>query len=658
MNRMKQTLLRAVGTFKAKLIASFICIVIIFTAVALFNLDQVANIKDQIAKQNTEMDKKVNALELKNEVQILFTLTTGLTTTQNLDLEEEYRDNTDSFHANVAKLTASATTGEQRKLATKLNTVSMEFTDTFDKAVILLKDENADPMTVIEEMDSALERTKAHREYIFQILDEFYTSFTSSAQTAVESSDSLLDSTVKASTIALIVVLILSIIVATFLILSFTRPISNLQRAVKRVAEGDFRHKLNSTSRDELGHLSHDFDHMIERVNEMMGTTQHIALSLAKYSESFQTFSKTTALANAGIIRAIDDISSGADQQALHTEQSTGLIIELEQEVNDISSYTHNMRQMSVEAGLNTKTGSASVSALKETAEQSDRVMHQIFKSMDALVTSSGKIEKIIKSITDISNQTNILSLNAAIEAARAGVHGKGFAVIAEEIRQLSLQTKNSSYLISQIVITLVEQLDQFQVDMRSARTSFQAQSGKVNETLSAFNSIDSSINKLTVQMEQIQHKVLHTKLKNEKLTESVHYVAAIAQETAAGVEEVNSTSIEQDNSIHSIAEQANEINHLSQRLFEELNKFQIISISTEDEDVEAAQTQSLEEHPFILQQGPIDHYDIIAPQTDEDSAILLKEQVAPEHTQAEAAKDKDKDKELEKNKERDLVTV
>ncbi|WP_068610133.1 methyl-accepting chemotaxis protein [Paenibacillus swuensis] len=568
---------RLYATFKAKLILSFILIVVIFTGVALYNLTQVTGIKTQIANQNAAMDKKVEALELKQNIQVLFNISTNLTSTQNLDLEQEYRDNTASFQKSVTQLAAYADNAEQRKLVPKLKTVSQEFITNFDAAVALLKDENADPLTVIDEMNAATDRTKAHREYLFQLVDSFYQSFSESAMSAINKSDHMLNSTVQASAVASAVVLVLCALVATLLILSFVRPIGQLQQAVKRVAGGDFRYKVHSGRQDELGMLSRDFDHMIDQVNEMTGATKQIASSLSRYSDTFHSFSKTTAVANKEIIRAIDDISSGADQQAIHTEESTNLIAELESGVQEISLYTESMKEMSLEANRNTQTGSASVTSLKKAAEESDQVLTAVFESMEAVMSSSGQIEKIVNTITDISNQTNILSLNAAIEAARAGVHGKGFAVIADEVRQLSGQTKNSSALISQIIRGLVERLSELQMQMQQAMTSFQAQGGKVNETLLSFRSIDSSMDKLTTQMERIQLKVLETKTKNEKLTASVRYVASIAEETAAGVEEVNSTSIQQDEAIRSIADQAEEINQLSRRLFEEMSKFRTV---------------------------------------------------------------------------------
>ncbi|MFD2613357.1 methyl-accepting chemotaxis protein [Paenibacillus gansuensis] len=573
-----------VASFKARLIWSFILIVGIVAGASYLQIQEVRAIKQQLAGQNRETAKKIQALELKQNLQVLFNISTNLISTQNLDLEQDFRDNTEAFQRSVQQLSGSAATPKQRKLVPKLNTVSQEFIANFDKAVAMLKDESSDPLAVIDEMNAAGERTKAHREYMFQIVDEFYRSFSATASAAVAKSDQLLDSTVGATTTTSVIVLIVCTAVAVLLIASFTRPIGRLQDAVKQVAAGDFTVKLYSSSQDELGILSRDVDHMIGQVNKMMGAAHAIASSLSAASDRFRSFSTTTAAANEEIIRAIDEISRGAGEQASHTEQSAELIVGMQQEIDLITRYTDQMKQMSIAANETTRSGSEAVGSLTRSAQQTDAVLAEVFQSLEALGASSVRIEQIVNTITDISNRTNILSLNAAIEAARAGVHGNGFAVIAEEVRQLSGQTKESSAAVSLIIRSLLEQLGGLQSQMSEARNRFQAQTGKVSETMLAFQSIHASIETLSSQMDRIGHQVAEAKEKNGKLTISVQYVASIAEETAAGVEEVNSASIQQDEAIRSIAGQAEEINSLSARLFAELSKFRIAGNSAEKE--------------------------------------------------------------------------
>jgi methyl-accepting chemotaxis protein len=212
--------------------------------------------------------------------------------------------------------------------------------------------------------------------------------------------------------------------------------------------------------------------------------------------------------------------------------------------------------------------------------------MDHINNTMEKLSESSSQIEKIVHTISEISTQTNVLALNAAIEAARAGVHGKGFSVIAEEVRLLSSETKASASHIARLISSVQLQMKEANQQTLEARMSIHSQSIKVTETLGSFQDMDASSIEIATQMEQISLKVEQVKRKNDSLNETLQIVAGIAEETAAGVQEVNSSSQQQDVAIRKIAEQAVEINGLSQDLFTEIDQFEIETSSSESEPV------------------------------------------------------------------------
>jgi methyl-accepting chemotaxis protein len=426
------------------------------------------------------------------------------------------------------------------------------------------------------------------KDNIFGLVDKFYVTYAEAADRAIANSTAALDKTSQVMKFASVIVLIITITIAFLLVRSFTRPIARLQSAVAMIASGDLRHTIHSSSQDELGQLSQGFDHMIMQVRDMLGNTQKIASSLSEHSHSFHAFSQGTASANTEILKAIHEISTGADEQAVQSEKSAQIIADLEAEIGQISEYTNLMKKTSSEAAGKTLLGTQSIQSLSEASLKSQLVLHKTGEAMENLAASSNQIGKIVRSITEISTQTNVLALNAAIEAARAGVHGKGFSVIADEVRSLSAQTNDSSKMVGQIVVMLQKQIQELQASMQEASQYSQAQNSRVEETLHSFGGIELSMEQITSQIGQIHQKIDQAKQKNEKLVESVHYVAAIAEETAAGVEEVNSTSIHQDASIRRIAEESDDIYSLSQQLFEEISRFLIIDPITKNQTPEA----------------------------------------------------------------------
>jgi methyl-accepting chemotaxis protein len=503
----------------------------------------------------------------------------------------------------IQRIGDTATTPEQAKWRSKLISLTVDYTNTFDVAAKLVQENKLTSADLDKNMEYLYNESQKLMADIFINVDQFYVAYSQDAEAAVAATQKLLNRTVAIMLSASLIVVASGAVIAYMLIRSFVKPIQKLQQAVRFMSEGDLRFKINSRSKDELGVLSSSFDHMIDQVSNMLAHTQTIASSLSAHSKTFHRFSSTTAAANADIVRAIQEISTGSDQQALHSEKSTLLIAELEGEIETISGYTQTVQQKSREAAVNTYTGSTSMEALKEASASSREVLNKVVEAMESLSASSSQIGKIVNTITEISQQTNVLALNASIEAARAGAHGRGFSVIAEEVRQLSNQTQQSSQLISSIIHSLQKQTKELESYLGEARTSFDRQNDKMDESLDAFQQIHGSMDQLSEHISNIHQQIASAKAKNQMLVESVQYVSAIAEETAAGVEAVNSTSVQQDAAIHQIAAQADDILDLSDRLFSEINQFQIGEI--EQVSIELSEGWGVTAEPAQIESVP-----------------------------------------------------
>lgn len=592
-------------SMKWKLILSFSAVVLFFLGVALYQNYKINQVEISMETQKMEMEKRITVSTITQLLQEMNGVETSLAGSSDLEFTQPFKDKQTKLKEELGKVKFEADSPASKELEQLHNQVG-GYTGYFDGLVNTIKDEQLDPMAVLERIDELHTKALAMNKAMLETNEKLYTAAAENAEKAQDYSFDLLNLTSSMGTYAAILVFIFTIVIAVMLIRSFLNPINKLQAALRKIAEGDLRQQINSPYNDELGSLSHHFDHMVLRVREMLQHTQSVASSLATYSHSFQQSSSITAHTNQEIVSTIQEISVGAEQQAGQSEQSAGLIQELEREVHEITEYTEVMLSTSQTANHNTRKGSESVIALREVSEHSRESVNKVYLALTKLSDQSKDISRITKSITNISNQTNILSLNAAIEAARAGVYGKGFAVIADEVRQLSDQTKESSVHISQIINELQAGMDEFQQYMLETKGSLEEQDQKVAETLSSFEAIDQSIVEISKQIGQIHDKVDMTQTMNRRLAESVHNVAAIAEETAAGVQEVNASSVQQDNAIHDIARQAVEINEISQKLFKEINVFKINSdivdeiIAGEDSDSPGDETPAPAEQSYL----------------------------------------------------------
>ncbi|MFD0698688.1 methyl-accepting chemotaxis protein [Paenibacillus sp. GCM10027628] len=591
--------MKIIMTMRFKLMASFSGVLLIFLAVAFFNLYQVNQIKQHMNDQNDKVKLKVMALELKEKVQELNIIASGLEISKKPEYILRYNKEKEPFKEMIKNIGDTASSPEQLQWRSQLILASVDYISNFESAAQMVQGNGTSPKDLELNLLYLYNESQDLKDKIFGLVDKFYVTYAQSADQAVSSSTNELDRTSQVMLTASAIVLIVTTVIAFLITRSFTRPIKRLQKAVALIAAGDLTHTINSKSKDELGTLSDSFDHMIVQVRQMLSATLQIASSLSEHSHAFHRLSQHTAAANTDILKAIHEISSGADEQAMKSEQSSLIIAELEAEIRDITAFTNLMMRASSEAAAGTQQGTDSVRALKVSSEQSQAVLHKVDAAMKTLADSSKQIGAIVHSITEISTQTNVLALNAAIEAARAGVHGRGFSVIAEEVRQLSQQTNDSSKTISSIIQSLQKQIQELTSSLLEARESTVTQNRRVVDTLGSFEAIENSMQGIQSQIEQIHLKIEHARSKNDNLVDSVQFVAAIAQETAAGVEEVNSTSIQQDASIRRIAEASDDILELAQQLFAEISKFQIEETQvTEQNEVEQlyVNTPSLEE--------------------------------------------------------------
>ncbi|MEK5236296.1 methyl-accepting chemotaxis protein [Paenibacillus sp. FSL L8-0470] len=560
---------------KWKLILVFSAITFIFLGVALYQGHKINQVELSMERQKTEMEKRITVQTITQLLQELDGLEKSLAESSDVELAGSFKDKQQQLTDEIANMDFEQETPASAELQL-LRTQAGEYAGLFGELVKTMEDESLDPLTVLEQIDALHMKALAVNQSMLETNGKLYDAAAGNAERAQDHSFALLDQTVSIVLYAAGGVFLFTLVLAWLLIRSFLGPVRRLQDALRQIADGDLRQQINSPYNDELGRLSYHFDHMVTRVREMLRQTLSVASSLADYSHSFQQSSSITADTNQDIVRTIQEISVGADQQAVQSEQSAVLLQELEREVDEITDHTDAMLTTSETANHNTRRGSETVTALQQISRHSRDSIGRVYQALEKLVEQSQDITRITNSITEISKQTNILSLNAAIEAARAGASGKGFAVIADEVRHLSVQTKDSSIHISEIIHELQNSMTDFQGYMLETKKSLEQQEHQVAETLASFEAIDGSITGISRQIGQIHHKVELTRKINSRLAVSIHSVASVAEQTAAGVQEVNASSTQQDKAIRDIARQAVEINEISQQLFTEINIFKI----------------------------------------------------------------------------------
>ncbi|AFH60699.1 methyl-accepting chemotaxis protein [Paenibacillus caseinilyticus] len=571
-------------TLKRKLIAGMTGVIALFLCAALLNLYQVGRIKEQLRLQNDKVELKQAALELKESVQELNIIASGLEISRKAEYIPRYNEERQAFEAHLKRIGDTADTEEKALWRSKLILLTGEYTNTFDVAAGLITQNSLSEKDLAANMEYLYNESQTLMKEIFLYVDMFFITYSEDADSAVASTLQRLDRTVGLLLAALAVSVVLSAVVLTLLLRSFLPPVRRLQEAAARIAAGDLRHRIRSTAQDELGQLSTAFDHMANAVRTMLAHTRDAAGALAEHSLSFREYAGTTAAANQEIVSAIDDISAGAQEQARHAEAGAALLSGLAEAMHSMTGSMEDIREMSRTSALQTEAGAASAEALGSSAARSAEVLEKVGSALRSLTGSSAEIADLSGRVAGMAAQTQVLALNATIEAARAGEYGRGFSVIAGEVRQLAEQSRASSLSVGKVVGSLQTQIQDVEASLSEVLATFGRQHSDVQDSIAAFGAIREAMAELAGRIDRVHGLTAEARQKNLQLGEAVSAVAGIARDTAAGVQEVAASSQGQDASIRRIASRSDDILSLAQRLQSELEKFSI----GEDEDVTA----------------------------------------------------------------------
>ena len=396
------------------------------------------------------------------------------------------------------------------------------------------------------------------------------------AQTSEDTTKSAELSTTLLITIAAIGVII-AILLATFLIRNITKPLLQLKNAANVIATGDLREEnINVKTKDEIYELAQSFNAMKANLLNLISSVSLNVSSTTAATEQLANSTDEMTSASNDIAKRMEAMATSSTQAAVIGNDCATATDETAQGVGRIAEAAQSLNTQAVDMQTMAADGKSTLETTEQQMTVIQKSSHDTKEKIKQLSVQSAEIENITRVITDITDQTNLLALNAAIEAARAGEHGKGFAVVADEVRKLAEQSKQSASQIA--ALTTIIQKDTKEVEESVNVTVQNIDQGVtyLQNAQTSFNNIYGAITNMTANIQDVSAASEEISASTEEVAASVTEMANSANSTAEQSSHVLAFVEEQTATMQEINEVAKSVSEGTMTIQEEINRFKI----------------------------------------------------------------------------------
>lgn len=369
---------------------------------------------------------------------------------------------------------------------------------------------------------------------------------------------------------------IAAVLIGLFVVRMIGRPLVNLRNLMQQGAQGKLTVRANYTTKDEIGQLGNSFDIMMEKITALVTQTSTSAQQVFETAAELTHSSKITANAAREIATATEEISGGAAGLATESERGNELTHHIGMQMKNVIAANLEMGTAATDVRTSSELGTTYMAELIDKTELTEKMIRSMVDKVDNLKDSTRSIRKILDVLNNMTKQTNILSLNATIEAARAGTAGKGFMVVADEIRKLADQSKQSIHVVGQITEKIQTEINETVKVLSTATPIFKQQIQAVKEADTIFKQVTAHMGGFIVQLSTVSDSISTLDQSQEVLSDAMMNVSAVAEESLATSQEVASLSTEQLSISNGLVRLSEQLDQLSTSLNETLSKFEV----------------------------------------------------------------------------------